>query len=110
MQSSQPTGIELRDGGTEAVLEPRPIFKELVSRVIDALVQEGKRLTAETVREEFLTRYSGCPAPHHNAWGAAILSASKRGVIRPTGKYVQTLKPASHARKIQVWEPAARAA
>lgn len=103
-------GRRLRDKGTEAVMAPRPVFKELAARVIKDMAERRVSLTAESVQTEFLAKYPGCPPPHHNAWGAAILGASRRGIIKPSGRYVQTVKPASHARRIQVWEPTTVAA
>tara|TARA_R110000824_G_scaffold106438_3_gene251503 strand:+ start:5606 stop:5983 length:378 start_codon:yes stop_codon:yes gene_type:complete len=40
---------------------------------------------------------------HHNAWGALIMKAVRRGVIINTGKYVSMTAPSSHARRNPVY-------
>lgn len=97
-------GRQRRDKGAKAVLQPRPVFKALAGEIIADFIKRGETITAERVQVEFLARFPGAVPPHPNAWGAVILGAAKRGLIRFTGRYVATVKPASHARQIRVWE------
>lgn len=97
-------GRQRRDKGADGVLQPRPVFKALAGEIIAEFVRRGETITAERVQVEFAARFPGAVQPHPNAWGAVILGAARRGLIRFTGRYVPTIKPASHARQIRVWE------
>ena len=39
------------------------------------------------------------PPHHHNAYGALIMNAVRRGYIVPTGRYLKMRTPKSHGRK-----------
>lgn len=46
----------------------------------------------------------GLDSPHHhNAWGAVIRTAIRKGLIRGTGLYGHTVVKASHARVIPIY-------
>jgi hypothetical protein len=42
-----------------------------------------------------------CPEPphHHNAWGAVISTAVRKGWLQPTGRYLKMRSTTSHARE-----------
>jgi hypothetical protein len=62
--------------------------------------------TAEDLRLKLID--SGCPFPHHhNAWGALIMAAVKRGMLQATGRMAKMKTPKSHARKSSVYRRAA---
>jgi hypothetical protein len=62
--------------------------------------------TAEDLRLRLVS--DGCPFPHHhNAWGALVMSAVKRGMLKPTGRMAKMKTPKSHARKTSVYRRAA---
>lgn len=61
--------------------------------------------TGEQIR--LILTEAGIVPHHHNAWGALISSAVKRGILIDTGRldHMQTKK--SHARKTSVYQKAA---
>ena len=89
----------LRDEGIERVASPAladQLATFLLSRV-------GEEMTGEDIRME-----SGATAHHPNAWGAAIMGLTRRGLLIKTGEYRQMVRPSSHARVnpvYKVWGP-----
>ena len=66
-----------------------------------ARANDGMTVTGEKLRM-MLEPVVGAPH-HHNAWGAAISLAVKKGYAVPTGQYVAMRGPKSHARKTPVY-------
>lgn len=77
---------------------------------LDAALQALERFGAITGWHEFKTEdfrawyESQNPPPHdHHVWGALTNRASKRGVIRWTGRYSPSVSPKTHGHPVKVW-------
>jgi hypothetical protein len=73
--------------------------------MIQALAMIRDTAFADMIGEElrFTLRALGLPKPrHHNAWGALINTALRRGYIVKTGAYSQMSSSRSHARSTPV--------
>ena len=44
------------------------------------------------------------PPKHHNAWGAVVNTARRRGLIEPTGYWTNMRTPRSHARMTPIYK------
>lgn len=97
--TTQLTGAQLRDIGAAKVTDNTPEYwKQAVDGVIAAMASSGEEFTAEDVRE-----FSGDPPNHHNAMGARILTAIKRGLIVRVG-FTNSRRKRSHAAVIAVYK------
>lgn len=85
-----------RNLALEQVSENSGTFSEQVLCVI-ARLPRGSRHTGETIRLHCQTL--GINPHHHNAWGAVINSAKRRGLLTDTGRMVSMTTKKSHARK-----------
>ncbi len=84
-------GRQARDEGTALVLENAgQEWRDRIAFLIDGLARRLPEFTADDVRAE-AERVELDPPHHHNAWGAALLSAARRGSIRRT----MTLRPST---------------
>ncbi len=64
-----------------------------------------EEFTIEAFRAWYLGR--GLPGPHsHKCWGALTGVASRRGLIRHTGKFVRAVSPKTHAHWVPLWTAA----
>ena len=63
----------------------------------------GHKMTGEEIRYTLVNQ--GMEEPHHhNVWGALILLANKKGLLRETGKYAPSTTPSSHCRRSRIYE------
>lgn len=93
-------GRALRDAGTASVTANAGGFMDKALDEIAALPSGEYR--GENIRAHCLCRGI---APHHpNAWGALIATAAKRGLLKPTGRYVAAASKKSHASVQQVYQ------
>lgn len=90
----------LRDAGTASVTANADGFMDKALNMIAALPSGEYR--GEQVRLACTLR--GIEPHHPNAWGALILAAQKRGLLRPTGRFVSAASKKSHASVQQVYE------
>lgn len=90
----------LRDTGTASVIAHAGGFMDKALSEIAALPSGEYR--GENIRAHCLCR--GIAPNHPNAWGALILAASRRGLLRPTGRFVSAASKKSHASVQQVYE------
>lgn len=60
-----------------------------------------RHATGEDIRL-YIEREVGSPH-HHNAYGALIATAKRRGHLRPTGQFVAMKTRKSHARKTELY-------
>jgi len=96
------TGSQLRDEAL-ARLENHNI--DWMTRGLIAIASHiNTEMTGEDIRR-ILRRIIGDPT-HHNAWGALISRAVKRGLIEPTGEWRPMQLPRSHARQTPVYRRA----
>lgn len=91
------TGQDLKHEGAARVLDNAGEWKDKAEEVIRYYAWSTLSSTSEDVRT-ILT-----DPPHPNAWGAAFVSASKKGIIRRVGFKVASRKSA-HGRTIAIWE------
>lgn len=68
-------------------------------------VKERGEATCEQWRHDWLTRGESAPATH-KAYGAVANTASKRGLVVNTKRYVQAVSQKTHAHPVPVWKPA----
>lgn len=86
----------LRDKALAQVRANNPTWLDRALKMVRRR-PHGEIITGEALRVA-LTQ-AGLPAPgHHNAWGAMIRTAAKRGLLIPTGTYVHMEGKKSHAR------------
>lgn len=100
---NRPTGESLKEEGITRVLDNAstriPEWKE---QVISCLSEMSGLITSEDLRSH--ASAMGIPEPHHhNAWGAVMNAAAKRGLIESTGTYTKSTRGEAHARVLQVW-------
>lgn len=94
--------IEARDAGCKIVADNGPDFMALAKAILESLPRG--EWTGEQIRARILA--NGI-APHHpNAWGSLILSAVKRGFLRPTGRYTPMADVRSHGRQTPIYAKA----
>lgn len=91
----------LRDEGMQRVADNGPDFMATGMQAIASL-PGGFEYTGEKIREHLLAKK--IEPHHHNAWGALICSAVRRGLLEETGRYVPMTARRSHARKTQVYK------
>lgn len=88
-----------RDAALEQVADNAgPIFMARAQAAIAKLYGEW---TGEDIRLALLR--AGIIPHHHNAWGAVISKAVKRGMLVPTGRWVGMKTTRSHARRTPVY-------
>lgn len=94
----QQTQAEMaRDAALTQVESHNETWLESALGVI-AGMPSGHICTGEQIRHTVSEWKTGKPG-HHNAWGALIMQAVKRGLLVPTGRYVKMKDKSSHARK-----------
>lgn len=95
---------QARDAAMDRVLSRTSLdWKERALGEV-ANLPSGERLTGEQIRHH-IEAVVGSPH-HHNAWGAIIAVAVKRGQIKPTGEWTKMRDVQSHARKTPVYRVA----
>ncbi len=105
-------GRMARDEGMALVLENvGQEWRDRIAFLIDGLARRLPELTADDVRAE-ADRVGMDPPHHHNAWGAVMLSAAKRGSIQRTTSPRASVRVEAHRHSNPVWrsllyEPAA---
>ena len=88
--------------GAEAALNKQSEWLVCVTHEFIKNFKSGETLTGEDIR---LRVRKECDEPRTpNAWGAAVLSISKNGLILDTGKMTKPKSLASHSRSIKIWE------
>lgn len=102
-----PSGLTLgqaaRDEGTARVLENAgDEWRDRIAFLIDGLARRLPELTADDVRAE-AERVGMEPPHHHNAWGAALLAAGRRGSIRRTMVLRASVRREANAHSNPVW-------
>ena len=94
-------GRTLRDEGmARALANSGPEWTSQILDFISSLPQ-GRELTGEEIRYEFLKEGGTKPATD-KSWGGAINAAIKRGLLVGTGVYVPMKDSKSHSCKKQV--------
>lgn len=89
-------GESARDEALERVLRRDWIWKAQITDFIESLPQ-GWVGTGEDIRHAALD--AGVPRPpHHNAWGAAVMMAVRKGWLHWTGKVLPMRDRSSHGR------------
>jgi hypothetical protein len=76
-------------------------WKDTVDLIIENLARRQPTVTSDDVWRE-LEKY---PDVTHepSAMGACFIRASRRGILRPTGQYVESRRPLRHGNVIKVW-------
>ncbi len=87
---------QARDAALEQVGNNSGGFMDRALGAID-LITEGQTLTGEEIR--FRLMQEKIAPHHHNAWGALISAAVRRGLIRETGRWVAMRSTKSKARR-----------
>lgn len=90
---------QARDEALERVR--RQDFMRAALEVVQGL-PAGIKVTGEEVRK--FCEEGGVHPHHHNAWGALMMQAVKRGLLKNTERYVAMQVASSHARKTPVYE------
>ena len=92
-----------RDAGLLTVDENAKPWSDIAFEALLGMRSETdlSTFTAEHIRLQ-IEKKIGNPH-HHNAWGALIMKAVKRGIIINTGEYVPMKTPRSHARRTPVY-------
>jgi hypothetical protein len=85
-----------RDEALETVIENAGHDWKAKALTLIATMQKGTLATGEDLRLA-ISEKVGDPH-HHNAYGALIMNAVRKGFIAPTGRYVRMKTPKSHAR------------
>jgi hypothetical protein len=93
-----------RDAGAQVATDNTPTWSELAQSWISDQAP-GTVFTSEDMTAALGLPRGGVGQHRNNAVGAAILAASRHGVIHRTG-YTQSRRPESHAAVIAVWERA----
>lgn len=92
----QPTAEALRDAGIASVTKNEKTWLE------DAHALIARYPTEEANAEELRTWVEdrlGAPS-HQNAWGGLFIGAVRKGILKNSGVYVKSSRPASHARRV----------
>lgn len=100
-----PEGDRRKEAG-QALVESHQVeqWKAGVARVIATLGGRGEPFTNDDVRAEADQRLLGEPT-HPNAWGAAMSSARKRGLIKSVG-YTASTQISRHGAIVRQWRGA----
>ena len=103
MAEGRTLGRAARDEGAATVLQNAgDAWRDRVAFLIDDLARSRPDLTADDVRAAALRTGLGDPH-HHNAWGAALLAASRRGSIRRTMTLRASTRKEANAHSNPVW-------
>jgi len=98
---TQTPGTSRRDIVLAAmVLTHGPWSEQALSRV--RALPQGMEVTGEGVRANLIANGLGAP-DHHNAWGAMLNAAIKKGYLVPTGEYRHMTLARSHGRSTPVY-------
>lgn len=89
---------QARDVVLKTVAENSGTF---IQRALSALAHMSGPLTGEDIRRRLSER--GIEPHHHNAWGALISTAVKRGILIDSGMTVRMKDERSHARKTTLY-------
>lgn len=93
------TGRELRDQGTQLSLLPLTDgTRETFDAVLATWAASGVPFTSDHLRDDL----DAAQVPE-SARGGLMQGAYKRGLIVPTGAYVQSTHPATHAHPVRQW-------
>lgn len=97
------TGEELKEEATKRVWErSSEVWRKQALRLVQCLAASGGEITIDDVREA--ARCSGLYEPHHhNAWGALMHQAARKGFIVRTDIFRKSTRPEAKARMIRVW-------
>lgn len=100
------TEAERRKEAGQALVDSHQVeqWKAGVARVIAILARRGEPFTNDDVRAEADQRMLGEPT-HCNAWGAAMSTARKRGVIQAVG-YTTSTQVSRHGAIVRQWRGA----
>lgn len=102
----QPTlfdGQDLKSAGMKAAAGAVPSWAELARQAVETLAARPEPFTSEDVIDRVGLPRPNAGANRNNAVGAVMSAAARAGVIRKTGRYVETRRPSSHARIVAVW-------
>ncbi len=98
---SLPTALELKDAGIARVTENNATWMETALGLLCGMDHDHEA-TGEDIRLWLSARMDDEPA-HHNAYGALICHAVRRGILTPTGAWVKMRTAKSHARRTPVY-------
>ena len=95
-----------RKAAGQALVESHQVdhWKAGIARVIALLARQAETFTNDDVRAQALERSLGEPT-HPNAWGAAMSTARKRGVIQAVG-YTASTQVSRHGAIVRQWRGA----
>jgi hypothetical protein len=95
-------GKAARDEGIRRVAVNAGEWRERASEMIEGLARRLPDFTADEVREE--AERVGLGEPHHfNAWGAVMMAAARRGLIRKTMTVRPSQRKEAHGHCNPVW-------
>ena len=89
-------GRKARDDALERVGSNSGVFMDRALGAID-IITEGQTLTGEDIRLRLIQEQ--IKPHHHNAWGALISAAVRKGLIRETGRWIAMRDTKSKARR-----------
>lgn len=96
-------GRKRRDRGTaQAADHAGSEWMEAAVADFARFVRSHGEATLEAWRYDWLTRQQPAPASH-KAFGAVALTASRRGLIRWSGRYRPAASPKTRAHCVRVW-------
>jgi len=91
-------GQKLKEQGMNLVFDASPTGWKLEVSVALFSFDDGVELIGEDIRKRVASQ-----PKHPNAWGAIINRYVRKGILVPTGNYIQSKSPANHARRVQVY-------
>lgn len=93
------TAEYLRDEGIERSLAATPEGQKVTfDTIVQLYADSGTPFTSDSMRDDL-----DAAQVAESARGGLMQGAYKRGVIVPTGAYVQSRHPATHAHPIRQW-------
>ena len=107
-----PSGADLKREGTKRVAGGDPEWQEMALAVLEVTARAFGLAMLPFTNDDWrydMRRFNK-PEPHDpNCWGAAAVTARRRGIIEDTGEWVNSKRPLAKSRKIPVWRAGRRA-
>lgn len=92
-----------RDAGMTAALDAKQEWNGRAHLVLLRLALSGNPFTSEDITQAVGLPHGGQGMHKNNAVGSLFSSASREGLIRPTGRILRTRNKASHSHMIIEW-------
>lgn len=94
-------GMQLKERGIAQVLGNEK--EEWKQKALESLMR-FKQVRKTAFTSEDWKAFAQLPEPHHpNCWGGIWQSFARKKLIIPSGISVKSIKPSSHAHKIELW-------